>query len=115
MKSRLEIWKELGLLTETPQERKLFVANSFELLLAYLEHIDDSNSNGNFQTLIFAILCRIGNETDFSINEFFSIIDEVNDLILSNDFNPDETDAFCEKYSENKIKELMKKISINHE
>jgi hypothetical protein len=110
MDNRLEKWEKLGLLVKTPEERKEFVANSLELLIAYLNDKYDENDNGNFQTMIFPIFTKIGNEVDFGINDFFTIMNEVSLglLNLKHDENSDvdEEAIFCNEYSKNKIKKF---------
>lgn len=110
MNNRLKNWEKLGLLVKTPEERKEFITNSFELLLAYLNSEYNEQDDGRFQTIIFSIFALIGNKIDFSINNFFIIINEVNlgVLNLKHDENSDvdEELIFCREYSENKINEL---------
>lgn len=111
-KKILKKWQSLGLLENTPNERKEFVANSLELLTAYLLHINDDNDDGIYQTMIYPILVRIGREVDFGINDFMLILNEVMNeiLLIKYDENSDidYEELFCNEYSNKKIEELKK-------
>lgn len=108
MNNRLEKWENLGFLAKTPENKKEFVANALELLLAYLNYEFKEEQDGNFETIIFPIITKIGNETEFGINDLFSIIDEVKESInvLEDLDNEDVMSSFTGKYCENKINEF---------
>lgn len=112
MNKRLENWENLGLLVKTPETKKVFVANALELLLSHLNYVYKKEQDGNFETLIFPIFTRIGNEIEFSINELFTIIDEVREGVNDLEYSEyiDVEACFVEKYCENKINELKNKL-----
>jgi hypothetical protein len=108
MNERLEKWENLGLLAKTPETKKVFVANALELLLSHLNYVYKEEQDGKFETLIFPIFTRIGNEIEFSINDLFSIINEVREGVDNLQYSEyiDIEASFVEKYCENKINEL---------
>ena len=67
MNERLKKWENLGLLAETPETKKTFVANVFELLVSHLTYVYVEDDDGKFDRLIFPIFARIGNEIEFNI------------------------------------------------
>jgi hypothetical protein len=105
MNNRLEKWEILGLLAKTPENKKEFVANTLQLLLAHLNYEFKEEQDGNFETLIFPIITRIGNEREVREN-------------MKNLENLDDEDvmlSFTEKYCENKIKNMGKLNVIPYE
>ncbi len=103
MKLNFDCWNKTGLLETIPEERKLLVSNSLELLTKYL--IGSGNDENRFVTLIIPIFCRIGREVDFGINDFFQIIKEVQNEIK--DVQSNEEEIFVAEYSERKILKFM--------
>lgn len=108
MNERLKKWEILGFLAETPETKKTFVANVFELLISHLTYVYVEDDDGKFDRLIFPIFARIGNEIEFNINDFFSIFDEVREDVDKLQYSEyiDIEASFVEKYCENKINEL---------
>lgn len=112
MNERLVKWENLGLLAKTPENRKEFVANSLELLIAYLNYVYKEEQDGNFETIMFPIIARIGNEVEFGINDLFSIIDELKIGITDLNFESKFVDVeaiYVPKYCDNKVIELKNK------
>lgn len=110
MKNNIEKWESIGLLANTSNERKEFVANSLELTLNYLNGNYSENDNEKFETMAFPIITRIANEIDFNINEYFSIINQlmidIKNMEYNGDPNIDHELIFCKTFCNGKIKEL---------
>lgn len=128
----IEKWEKTGILTNTPEERKEFVAGILDLIANYLINIKISSdsirreSDGKtlkkedleiVQQLLIPIVARIANVVDISIDDikniytniefgFFDFLEESRELSVIN--NLDLEAMYCSQIAEKYINSVKK-------